>query len=146
MTDFNPTDSPTGFPAGGPQAAPMEVPTPAPSMLSDSDRDELAAFRAARSASSNSFTIDSAPVPTGPTFIARDFVTGDYYGGMVDSEVSDLLTADKAPTHLLCVQRSVIVDRFGKKESVWVIAPELDMPGALPGEYRKITVEEVEAN
>lgn len=146
MTDFNPTDTPTGFPSGGPQVAP--TPVDAPSM-SDADREESEAFRAQRAANAaipDSFTIDAPVAPSGPNYIARDYVTGDYYGGLVDTEVSDLLTADGAPNSVLCVQRSVIVDRFGNTESVWVLAPPQDLPGALPGEYRQIAVEEVEAN
>lgn len=75
------------------------------------------------------------------TYIAKDSVTGDYYGGDVHPDVVAEVFA--SGEQALCVQRSVIADEYGTVKQVWVWAPELDLPGPPPGEYRWITVEEV---
>lgn len=86
--------------------------------------------------------IGFTPEKTDPGYICRDHVTKDYYGGLVDPEVIRAFN-DTDEDYVYGVQRSVIVDRYGNTEQVWVLAVLPEMPGAIPGEYRKITVEEM---
>lgn len=86
-------------------------------------------------------------VSSGKRWAARDFTTRDYYGGIVDPSLLDAF--DKLDNTdagwILGVQRNVIVDRFGNTETVWVEAPRQEMPGAIPGEYRRLYFEEIDA-
>lgn len=72
---------------------------------------------------------------------ARDWNTGDYYGGKVDPALVKEMN-DKGADTILATQRSVVVDNYGRTENVWIGAPEPDLPGPIPGEYRWLYFEE----
>lgn len=99
---------------------------------------EVAKQLAAHLANTEQRTFD---VPDGPEMIARDAVTGVHYGGLVSRELADACKTARNG-EVIAVSRSIVKDRFGSKENVWFPAPEPDGLSPIPGEHRRVWLEE----
>lgn len=83
--------------------------------------------------------------PKGRRWALIDAVQEHHYAGKVSPELVAALQANNGKA-ILARTRSVITDEFGTREDIWHVAPELDMPGALPGEWRKVLLVDIEDN
>jgi hypothetical protein len=72
--------------------------------------------------------------------MVRDFVTDALLYGELHPDLEAAAKKAKGKA-VLAAPKSVIVDEFGTRKTVWYPVDELPYP--IPGEYRKVTVENV---